>query len=112
VVYHPILQPEGLIEFCGNRSTHRWRRGTLRKAVAQSAPTTVTIENVQQTLVACATSLAAPLLERVAAGEALNDVGDPVLAFFSGCGQTAGLPDIARCDVAAGAVYHGQHKAS
>ena len=70
-------------------------------------PATVTIENVQQTLVACATSLAAPLLERVAAGNALNYVGDP----RPGVGLRAdGLPDIVWCDVAAGEFIMGSTK--
>ena len=80
------------------------------RCIAESGgakPATVTIENVQQTLVACATSLAAPLLERVAAGKALNYVGDP----RPGVGLWAdGLPDIVWCDVAAGEFIMGSTK--
>jgi formylglycine-generating enzyme required for sulfatase activity len=70
-------------------------------------PADVTIAKVQQTLVGLATSLTAPLKVRVAAGNALNTLGDP----RPGVGLRAdGLPDIVWCDVPAGEFIMGSTK--
>jgi formylglycine-generating enzyme required for sulfatase activity len=67
-------------------------------------PDEATIRAVQQRLVSLATSVRAPTVERNAAGDALNHVGDP----RPGVGLRAdGLPDIVWCAVPAGEFIMG-----
>jgi formylglycine-generating enzyme required for sulfatase activity len=70
-------------------------------------PSETVIQQVQERLVAVATSLHAPLAQRNAAGDALNYVGDP----RPGVGlQPDGLPDVVWCHVPAGEFIMGNTK--
>jgi len=82
------------------------------RCIAQSggqAPESATLQRVQTRLVEIATSREHPLEERNAAGNALNDVGDP----RPGVGLTTeGLPDIVWCPIPAGPFLMGNTKAT
>jgi formylglycine-generating enzyme required for sulfatase activity len=72
-------------------------------------PAPATQAQVQQTLVKLATGPQVPLAQRIAAGEALNHLGDP----RPGVGLTsAGLPDLVWSPVAAGVFWMGNTKAT
>jgi formylglycine-generating enzyme required for sulfatase activity len=72
-------------------------------------PASATQAQVQQTLVKLATGRRVALAQRIAAGEALNHLGDP----RPGVGLTsAGLPDLVWSPVAAGVFWMGNTKAT